>query len=75
MWKSLNFCQKLTIGYLLESDHIQNYCLKAFPAAHTHVTENFNAIMEEPEKIPNCLTTGIIYLLTKSGESKEVRNY
>ena len=31
--------------------------------------------MEEPEKVPDWLTTGITYLLPKSGDRKEVRNY
>jgi hypothetical protein len=53
------------------SDQIQNYCLKAFPAAHRHVTKNFNAIMKEPD----WLTTQITYLLPKSGDTKAVRNY
>ena len=30
--------------------------------------------MEEPEKVLDWLTTGITYLLPKSGDSKEVRN-
>ena len=29
----------------------------------------------EPEKAPDWLTTGITYLIPKSGDSKEVRNY
>jgi len=37
--------------------------------------KNFNAIIEELEKTPNWMTTGITYLITKSGDSKEVRNY
>jgi len=37
--------------------------------------ENFNAIIEEPEKAPDWLPTGIPYLIPKSGDSKEVRNY
>jgi len=57
------------------SDKIQNYWLKAFPATHRHITENFNAIIEEPERAPDWLTTGITYLIPKSGDSKEVRNY
>ena len=32
-------------------------------------------IIEEPEKAPDWLTTGITYFITKSGDSKEVRNY
>jgi len=31
--------------------------------------------MEESEKVPDWLTTGITYSLPKSGDSKEVRNY
>jgi len=57
------------------SDQIQNYCLKAFPATHRHITKNFNAMIEEPEKTPDWLTTGITYLIPKSGDSKEVRKY
>jgi hypothetical protein len=40
-----------------------------------NITENFNAIMEELEKIPDWVTTGITYLLPKSRNGKEVRNY
>jgi len=57
------------------NDQIQHYWLKAFPSTHRHITENFNAIIEEPEKVPDWLTTGITYLVPKSGDSKEVRNY
>ena len=42
------------------SDKIQNYWFQAFLAAHLHITEYFNAIMEEPEKVPAWLTTEII---------------
>jgi len=35
------------------NDQIQNYWLKAFPATHRHITKNFNAIIEEPEKAPD----------------------
>jgi len=54
---------------------IQNYWLKALPSTHRYITKNFNAIVEEPEKAPDCLTTGITYLIPKSGDSKEVRNH
>ena len=40
-----------------------------------HIAKNFNAIIEEPEKAPDWLTTGITYLVPKSGDRKEVRNY
>ena len=57
------------------NDQIQNYWIKAFPASHRHIAKNFNEIIEEPEKAPDWLTTGITYLIPKSGDSKEVRNY
>jgi hypothetical protein len=57
------------------NDQIQNYWLKAFPAIHRHIAKNFNAIIQEPDKAPDWLTTGITYLIPKSGDSKEVRNY
>jgi hypothetical protein len=50
----------------------QSYWLEAFTAAHRRITINLNAIMEEPGKIREWLTTGI---LPKSGYSKEVSNY
>ena len=43
------------------NDQIQNYCLKAFPAAHRHITKNLSGIMEEPERVPDWLTTGKTY--------------
>jgi len=57
------------------NDQIQHYWLKAFPVTHRHITENFNALIEELENVPDWLTTGITYLIPKSGDSKEVRNY
>jgi len=57
------------------NDQIHNYWLKVLPATHRHTTKNFNAIIHEPEKAPDWLTTGITYLIPKSGDSKEVRNY
>ena len=57
------------------SGQIQNYWLKAFPSAHRHITRNFNAIMEELETLPDWPITGLYYLLPKSRDRKEVRNY
>jgi len=57
------------------NDQIQNYWLEAFPATHRHITKNFNAIIEEPDKAPDWLTTGITYMIPKSRDSKEVRKY
>ena len=57
------------------NDQIQNYWLKAFPATHRHITKNFNAITEEPEKTPEWLTTGITYLISKSKKSESTDHY
>jgi len=59
----------------LGNDQIQNYWLKAFLVIHRHIRKNFNSIVEEPEKAPAWLIAGINYLILKSGDSKEVRNY
>ena len=52
----------------LGNDQIQNYWLKAFPSTHRHITKNFNAIIEELEKAPDWLTTGVTYLIPKLGD-------
>ena len=39
------------------NNQIQNYLLKAFPAAHRHITKNYSGIMEEPERVPDWLNT------------------
>jgi hypothetical protein len=57
------------------SDQIPHYWLKAFPATHIYITKFFNTITEEPKQMPDWLTTGITYLLPKSGETKEQKNY
>ena len=56
-------------------DQIQNYWLKAFPATHRHITKTFHAIIEEPEKAPEWLTTGITYLIPKPGSQKLLTHY
>jgi hypothetical protein len=38
------------------------------------ITKNYKAIMEEPENVPDWLTTGITYFLPKLRDNKEVRN-
>jgi len=65
----------LHIGHYNNNNNNNNKWLKAFPATHRHITKNFNAILEEPDKAPEWLTTGVTYLIPKSGDSKDVRNY
>jgi hypothetical protein len=56
-------------------DQIPNYWLQAFPATHSYITKTFNILIEEPKKIPEWLTTGIMYLHPKSEDTKEPKNY
>jgi hypothetical protein len=49
--------------------------LRLFQLLTGTLQKNFNAIIGEPEKAPDWLTTGVTYLIPKSGDSKEVRNY
>jgi hypothetical protein len=57
------------------SDQIPNYWLKAFLATHSYITKFINTIIEESMQMPDWLTTGITYLLPKSGETKEPKIY
>jgi hypothetical protein len=57
------------------SDQIPNYWLKAFPATHSYITKFINTTIEEPKQMPDWLTAGIMYLLPKSGDTKELKNY
>jgi len=73
--KLLHICQKITIGNLLEITKYKITGLKLSQILTGIPQKNFNAIIEEPEKALDWLTTGITYLIPKSGDSKEVRNY
>ena len=66
----LHICLKLTIGNLLEMIKHKITGLKIF--------QLLTGLVQKPslqEKTPDWLTTGITYLIPKSGDSKEVRNY
>ena len=71
MWKLLYICQKLTIRNLLEMIKYKTTGLKLSQLLTSISQKNFNAIMEEPEKAPDWLTTGITYLIPKSGDSNK----
>jgi hypothetical protein len=57
------------------NNQITNYWLKAFPATHSYITKTFNILIEKPKKMPEWLTTGIMYLLPKSEDTKEPKIY
>ena len=54
------------------NDQIQNYWLKAFPANHRHITKTLNAIIEEADKAPDWLRTGITYLIWRQQASQKL---
>jgi hypothetical protein len=41
----------------------------------SYITKTFNILIDEPMKMPEWLTTGIMYLLHKSEDTKEPKNY
>jgi hypothetical protein len=45
------------------------------PVTHSYITKFINTITEKPKQMPDWLTTGITYLLPKSGDTKEPKNY
>jgi len=57
------------------NDQIKITGLKIFQLLTAISQKNINLIIEELEKAPAWLTKGVTYLITKSGDSKEVRNY
>lgn len=45
--------------------------VKAFPDTHSYIIKFINTITEEPKQMHNWLTTGIMYLLPKSEDTKK----
>ena len=72
--KLLYICRYLTIGNHLEMIKYKTTGLKLSQLLTT-TSKNFNAIIQEAEKALDWLSTGITYLIPKSGDNKEVRNY
>lgn len=54
-----------------EPDSIQNYWYKVFRSAHGQLTRCYNKILEQPEEMPEFITTGITYLLSKTEQYTE----
>jgi hypothetical protein len=67
--ETISFLSKTRNWKSLRSDKTPSYWQNAFPAPHSHITKIFNTIIEEPEQMPDCLTTGITYLLPKSDDT------
>jgi hypothetical protein len=57
------------------SDQISNYWLKGFLAMHSYIIDASNKMIQKPKQILEWLTAGITYLLPKSINTKEPKNY
>jgi len=57
-----------------KSDCIPNFWLKNMKATHKHLAKNYNQRISN-ERFPEWSAIDIIYLIPKSGDSKQVKNY
>jgi len=65
------YLSKLTIRNLLEMIKYKITGLKLSQLLTGIPQKNFSVVVEEPEKAPDWLTTGITYLISKSGDTKK----
>ena len=56
-------------------DKVPNFWLNALSSSHFTFTRLLNKIMENPKKAPKWMCEGITYLLTKSNDTKDPKNY
>ena len=56
-------------------DKIPNFWLNVFHETHTRLTQLYNLIITNPKQIPQWLVNGITYLLPKSDETNNPKNY
>ena len=56
-------------------DKIQNFWLNSLTSLHDLLTHHLNVLIENPEDIPDWLTEGVTYLLPKSEDTKNPKNY
>ena len=56
-------------------DKIPNFWLNSLTAAHQPLTNTLNEIMKQPDKIPPWLSDGMTYLIPKTKETEDPKNY
>ena len=56
-------------------DQIPNFWLHTLSSAHAKLASNLNSIMKEPNLTPKWLCHGATYLLAKSSETENPKNY
>ena len=59
----------------LGKNKIPNFWLNAFHETHTRLTQIYNLVITDPKQIPQWLVNGISYLLPKSDETNNPKNY
>ena len=57
------------------NDGIANYWLKNLTSVHVELTAAYNEILKHPERTPEWLTDGLTYLIPKTEEPKNPKNY
>lgn len=56
-------------------DKVQNFWIKNLDSLHGQLASAFNSAIKQPTIIPDWLTTGVTFLLSKGKETKEPKNY
>ena len=56
-------------------DGIANFWMKTLTSLHEDLALSFNEILKSPDSCPKWLTEGITYLIPKSGETSNPKNY
>ena len=56
-------------------DKVPNFWLNALSLSHFMFTRLLNEIMENPEKATTWMCEGTTYLLAKSNDKKDLKNY
>ena len=56
-------------------DKIPNFWLKNIDKLHTDLAREYNTILKEPDKCPEWLTQGLTFLIPKSNDTNEAKNY
>ena len=56
-------------------DKVANFWLNALSSSHVLFTSLLNEIMQNPEKTPESMSEGTTYLLAKTNDTKDPKNY
>ena len=66
---------RVGIGKSPGIDKVPNFWLNALLSSHFTFTRLLNEIMENPEKAPKWMCKGTTFLLAKSNDTKDPKNY